>query len=61
MGSFLGTIVSGRVDHGIGRVLPPGRRGAMKCPKRRFRPLLLVVEATTTLNLDRALPQLVVY
>jgi len=61
VGSFLGTIVSGRVDHGIGRVLLPGRRGAMKRPKRRFQSLLLIVEAKTALNLDRALPQLVVY
>jgi hypothetical protein len=51
----------GGVDHGIGRVLLPGRSGAMKCPKRRFQSLLLVVEAKTAFNLDRALPQLVVY
>lgn len=61
VGSFLGTIVNGRVDHGIGRVLPSVRRGAMKRPKRRFQSLLLIVEAKTALNLDHALPQLVVY
>ena len=61
VGSFLGTIVNGRVDRGIGRVIPPGRRSAMKCPKRRFQSVLLVVEAKTTFNLDRALPQLVIY
>jgi hypothetical protein len=33
----------------------------MKRPKRRFRSLLLLAEAKTTLNLNRALPQLVIY
>jgi hypothetical protein len=44
----LGAVVYGRVAYGIGRRPPFGR----------FKSLLLIVEAS---NLDRALPQLVVY
>ena len=51
-GKFMGTVVNGRIDHAIGRVLPsPGCRGSMNYSKRRFRSLLLVVEAKTELNL----------
>jgi hypothetical protein len=50
------TIVSGRVDHGIGRVLK-----THNYPKRRFESLLLAVEAKKAFNLLSALPQLVVY
>jgi hypothetical protein len=52
-----GTIVSGRVDHGIGRVLKAHRNYR----KRRFESLLLAVEAKTALNLVSAMSQLVVY
>jgi hypothetical protein len=57
VGDFLGTVVNGRVDHGIGRVVPYSCADT----KRRFQSLLLVVEAKTALNLTGALPQLVVY
>jgi hypothetical protein len=59
--SYLGTIVNGRVDHGIGRVVLSDDDSATKPPKRCFHSLLLIVEAKTALNLDSALPQLVVY
>jgi hypothetical protein len=63
--SYLGIVVDGRVDHGIGRVLrslPGGPKPRPKPrPKRRFHSLLLIVEAKTMLNLNQALPQLVVY
>jgi len=52
-----GIIVSGRVDHGIGRVLKTHHNYR----KRRFESLLLAVEAKTALNLISALSQLVVY
>jgi hypothetical protein len=57
VGDFLGIIVNGRVDHGIGRVVPYSPADT----KRRFQCLLLVVEAKTAFNLTRALPELVVY
>ena len=52
-----GTVVSGCVDHSIGRVLDPTPQNR----KRRFQSLLLAVEAKKMHNLDLALPQLVVY
>jgi hypothetical protein len=63
VGNFLGTVVNGRVDYGIGRVVPHSDDSddMKKQPKRRFQSLLLVVEAKTAFNLIRALPQLVVY
>jgi hypothetical protein len=45
VGSFLGTIINGRVDRGIESRLPPGRRGSMKRPKRCLQFLLLVIQA----------------
>ncbi len=62
VGSFLGITVNGRVDHEIGLVIPPtpSHRGSNH-HKRRFRSLLLLIEAKTELNLNQALPQLVVY
>jgi hypothetical protein len=61
VGDFLGTIVKGRVDHGIGRIVPHSHRDTRSQPKRRFQFLLLLVEAKPAFNLDRALPQLLVY
>jgi hypothetical protein len=61
VGDFLGIIVNGRVDHGIGRIVTHSRRDQTSQPKRRFQSLLLVVEAKTAFSLERALPQLVVY
>jgi len=52
------TVVSGRVDHGIGITL---KSRAKNTPNRRFHSLLLVVEAKFERSVDRALPQLVVY
>jgi hypothetical protein len=59
VGDFLGTIVKGRVDHGIGHVIPYSTKANK--PRRRFHTLLLVIEAKTARNLTCALPQLVVY
>jgi hypothetical protein len=38
VGSFAGVVVNGRIDHGIGRVIPhtPGRCGSPIHHKRRF-------------------------
>lgn len=58
MGSFLGTIVNGRIDRVIGRIHPPGRHGLMK---RCLQPLLLVIQPKKPLSIDCALPELVVY
>ena len=55
VGSFLGTIVNGRVDRAIGRVQLPGRRGSMKCPRRRLQSLLLVVRAKKKTSASTAL------
>jgi hypothetical protein len=57
VGSFLGTIINGRVDHGIGHIIVP-RYGR---PRRLFQTLLTVVNAKTTRNLIEVVPELVVY
>ena len=49
------TVVTGRVDHGVGIVLKPHKSN------HRFHSLLLIVEAKFQHGVDRALPQLVVY
>jgi len=56
VGDFLDTVVTGRVDHGIGRAIPYSRSDppTRSHPKRLFQSLLLV-------NLNHAMPQLVVY
>lgn len=61
--NFLGTVVNGTVDRGIGRALPYSRHDipARGQPTRRFQSLLLFVEAKAMFNIDDALPQLVVY
>jgi hypothetical protein len=62
MGSFLGTVVNGTIDRGIGRVLPHVfRHGPMNRIKRSHQSFLLVVQAKETLGFDGALPELVVY
>ena len=61
MGDFLGTIVNGRVDRGIGCILPYAYDDMTGQPKRRSQSPLLVVEPKTAHNLAHALPQLVVY
>jgi hypothetical protein len=53
-------VVSGRVDHGIGRVLDRAENAA-EHRKRSFYSLLLLVEAKFDGNVEHALPQLVVY
>jgi len=60
--NFLGTVVNGTVDRGIGRALPYSCHDipAQGQPTRRFQSLLLFVEAKT-FNINDALPQLVVY
>ena len=50
------TVVTGRVDHGIGRKLSLQDPG-----KRRFQSLLLLVEAKRTEELSKAIIQLLVY
>jgi len=58
--SLSGTIVNGRVDHGLGRILPC--RDPMKpLSKRRFQTLLVVVEVKPPYNFISSFPQLVVY
>ena len=64
MGDFLGTIVNGRVDHGIGHIIPYSCSDLSNCrshPKGLFHTLLLVVKAKATASLNHAIPQLVVY
>ncbi len=61
MGSFLGTVVNGTIERGIGRVLSHVRRGPMNRFKRRHQSFLLVVQAKKHLGFDGALPELVVY
>jgi hypothetical protein len=56
-----GIVVSGRVDHGIGRVLKSRAKNAPEQLKRRFHSLLLIVEAKFERSVDQALPQLLVY
>ena len=50
-----GTIISGCVDYGIGRVLIGDAQ------KLRFQSLLVIVEAKTSYGVDEALPQLLAY
>jgi len=53
-------VISGRVDHGIGRVLDRAENAA-EHRKRSFYSLLLLVEAKFEGNVEHALPQLIVY
>ena len=55
------TIINGRVDCAIGRALPYHYCGSTKHFKRRFQAFLLIVQAKKPLNVDGALPELVVY
>jgi hypothetical protein len=59
--SFPEVIVSGRVDHSIGRVLKSQAKNAKKQLKRHFHSLLLIVEAKFDRSVNQALPQLLVY
>ena len=58
------TIVNGRVDYGIGHVIPYSCSDPPTCQshsKWLFHTILLIVEAKATANLNYAMPQLVVY
>jgi len=55
------TVITGRVDHGIGRVLDSRIGNATQWHKRRFHALLLLMEAKFDGSLGQVLPQLVVY
>lgn len=55
------TVVSGRVDYSIRRVLDTRAKDTVDQRRRRFYSLLLLVEAKFDLCVDFALAQLVVY
>jgi hypothetical protein len=61
VGSFLGTIVNGRIDRMIGCIHPPSHCGLMEHFKRCLQPLLLVIQPKKPLSIDGTLPELVVY
>ena len=54
-------VVSGRVDHGIGRILTSHDEDAANERKHRFYSLLLLVEAKFDSNIDKAMAELIVY
>ena len=54
-------VVSGRIDHSIGRILKTRVKEAVDHRKRCFYSLLLVVDAKFDRSVGHALPQLIVY
>ncbi|KAF8227706.1 hypothetical protein L208DRAFT_1405029, partial [Tricholoma matsutake] len=54
-------VVSGRVDHAIGRILKSRANIATEQRKRGFYSLLLLTEAKFHNSVDHAIPQLIVY
>ena len=55
------TVIGGRVDYAIGRILESHAMNATLWPKRLFCSLLLLVQAKVEHGVDQALPQLIVY
>jgi hypothetical protein len=56
------TIVCGRLDYGIGRVLKRRHRlSAEDTPKQRFQSLLIVIEAKVQRAVQQAVPELLTY